>query len=1137
VSITGHATDADDDAIKSWRWRVASAPAGSTCVSQPSPCLAGATSQTVTFTPPVKGTYALELIVNDGVEDSLPSTAVVRGPNRSPVASTPAALTVRTGGLLTLDGSASADPDAGDVLAYKWEQVGAGDPVQIQNATSAVATVLAPTRGQQLFFRLIVSDGLASSAPAIVAVRVNAAPRANANPSGASVDTAPGTPLRITGSGSDPDGDPIVSYKWTVSGAPAGSACLGVSQPCLSAAAAGSVTFVAPAAGNYVLSLVVSDGLLDSLPSDVAVQANSGAPTAVALASQHVVSSGQPVQLDGTSSTDPDNDAIAAYTWAVQSKPGGATVIFSPHEHSPQPSVLLRGRGTYVLSLVVEDVTGAVSFAAFTTIDVLNSAPTAGAGADKAGANGSPVSLIATASDPDNDPLQYAWTMVDYPPGGLTSLTDADKAIVRFTPTRKTLRSDPALCLPGECYRLALLVSDGIANSAVDEVVVTSLNRPPTANAGPDQALVNNSTVRLDGSLSADPDGDPLTSYAWAFTSSPADDANGGVPVHVARGMTLDPVAGPSFLAPLNGRYVASLVVGDGLSTSAADTVTITISDTNQAPTLSLAKTTLITEEKTAYAGFGVVAADPELSQLEIHFERVLDSDPPAFPATVIYPYSPSSTDPAITAPAMPGLLTGAVLRNYADYDVVAIDAAGAGKASLPVRVRLWVAPGDNVYLSPGGADVASCGTVNVPCLGMRTAIGKLTVARPDLLLYEGTYTEIVQDNLPVALRSSSDYRGGRVPFTFARGQASKVWLYRNCCGENLPAVYANAVTGATVDNLDFGVLMNGAGALSKYYAFICDSCQATLTDVAFSIGRTTLGAATPDYRGVQVRGSAADVHATRLKVTVAEGTQVNLGVEVATGASFVLDQGQVDVTAATVTKENAALEVLTGGTAVVRRSVLRMTGSDTGVGDPTTGRFTAGAFLSGGNLTLENSVVYTTAGPESFGLLAITTGGAATLINSTLLGGSYTSGGGTGVRSDATVRVMNSLVQGFARGLNLATATSLGSLLFNNAFDNSGSALTLAACNGFNATLSALNGATGTTCNQSAAAWAGNLQGYCWLTNPAAADYTLITSLPNPCVDAGASSTPAGVAPGVDLGNQTRPQGTGIDIGADEGK
>ena len=89
-------------------------------------------------------------------------------------------------------------------------------------------------------------------------------------------------------------------------------------------------------------------------------------------------------------------------------------------------------------------------------------------------------------------------------------------------------------------------------------------NQPPTADAGLDQSVTVGSTVTLDGS-GTDPEGETLT-YAWTAPS----------------GITLssNTVASPTFTAPdRDGDYTLtfSLVVNDGASDSAPDTVVISV--------------------------------------------------------------------------------------------------------------------------------------------------------------------------------------------------------------------------------------------------------------------------------------------------------------------------------------------------------------------------------------------------------------------------------------------------------------------------------------------------------------------------------------------------------------------------------
>ena len=95
------------------------------------------------------------------------------------------------------------------------------------------------------------------------------------------------------------------------------------------------------------------------------------------------------------------------------------------------------------------------------------------------------------------------------------------------------------------------------------------VNRAPTANAGPDQSVEENTTVSLDGGASFDPDGDSI-SYSWIQT--------GGVDVGLSGGST----ATPSFTAPDVAQndpetFTFQLTVSDGSGATGTDTVEVTV--------------------------------------------------------------------------------------------------------------------------------------------------------------------------------------------------------------------------------------------------------------------------------------------------------------------------------------------------------------------------------------------------------------------------------------------------------------------------------------------------------------------------------------------------------------------------------
>jgi hypothetical protein len=104
----------------------------------------------------------------------------------------------------------------------------------------------------------------------------------------------------------------------------------------------------------------------------------------------------------------------------------------------------------------------------------------------------------------------------------------------------------------------------GVVQALSPFVVVESINRAPVADAGVDQTYEMTApagvTAMLDGTRSADPDGDPLA-FTW---SGPFGTATG---------------ASVSVSLPL-GAHTVTLTVDDGMGASATDTVVVTVQDT-----------------------------------------------------------------------------------------------------------------------------------------------------------------------------------------------------------------------------------------------------------------------------------------------------------------------------------------------------------------------------------------------------------------------------------------------------------------------------------------------------------------------------------------------------------------------------
>jgi len=462
--------------------------------------------------------------------------------NAPPVADAGPDQTVSVGSVVTLDGSASSDAD-GDPLTFDWALLESppGSAPSLSDPSAVMPAFVADVPGAFLV-ELVVDDGTAESDPATVVVTtVNSAPVADAGPD----RTVPfGETVALDGSASsDVDGD-LLSYAWSVVDLPPGSTAV------LSDAGAVTPTFVADVAGSYAFSLLVSDGFATSAADTVIVTTANSPPVADAGPDRSAFV-GDVVVLDGSGSSDVDGDLLD-FDWSLLARPDGSlATLFAPG--AVMPELPVDAPGTYVVQLVVNDGS-ADSAPDSLTVSTLNSPPVADAGDDQSAFVGDTVTLDGSGStDVDGDLLSHFWALVSRPAASSAMVSDPVAVSPSFV-----------VDAPG-VYVAELIVSDGIVASAPDTSTVTTLNSPPVARAGDDQAVRVGDTVTLDGGMSSDADGDAL-SFDWSLSAVPP-----------GSGAALDdPVAvAPRFVVDSFGTYVAQLVVSDGTVASAPDSVVV----------------------------------------------------------------------------------------------------------------------------------------------------------------------------------------------------------------------------------------------------------------------------------------------------------------------------------------------------------------------------------------------------------------------------------------------------------------------------------------------------------------------------------------------------------------------------------
>jgi len=197
---------------------------------------------------------------------------------------------------------------------------------------------------------------------------------------------------------------------------------------------------------------------------------------------------------------------------------------------------------------------------------VLNLGPTASAGSDQDIDEQTRVTLSGSGSDSDGTIASYSWSQSA---GPTVTINSSSSAAATFTA--------PAALIPTDLI-FSLTVTDNEGGDGSDSVIITvnPINTLPTASAGSDQDIDEQTGVTLSGSGS-DSDGS-IASYSWSQSAGPTVTINSSSSAAAT-------FTAPAALIPTD--LIFSLTVTDNEGGDGSGSVTITVTPINTLPTAS----------------------------------------------------------------------------------------------------------------------------------------------------------------------------------------------------------------------------------------------------------------------------------------------------------------------------------------------------------------------------------------------------------------------------------------------------------------------------------------------------------------------------------------------------------------------
>jgi VCBS repeat-containing protein len=361
----------------------------------------------------------------------------------------------------------------------------------------------------------------------------------------------------------------------------------------------------ADANNTYVVQVTAFDGVLNTSQTITITVTNANEAPSITSTNTNTIPENT-LTAHTITATDPEADGLTfainggadAADFSIDSSTGVLTFLAAPDFENPADADT---DNQYVVTVEVTDGTNTTSQTVAITVSDVNEAPEFTSGAAFNVAEGNTAVTTVTTTDQEGDTVTYSIT------GG------ADAADFSVDPNTGALTFNvapdfeaPADADTNNTYVVEVTANDGTNTTPLTiTVTVTDSNEAPAITSSNTASVAENSTAVLTAAAT-DQEGNTIT---WSISGG-ADAAD--FTINSSTG-ALSFVSAPDFEAPadanVDNQYIVEITANDGTN-STAQTVTVTVTDVNEAPSITSSNTASVAENTTAV--LTATSTDPE---------------------------------------------------------------------------------------------------------------------------------------------------------------------------------------------------------------------------------------------------------------------------------------------------------------------------------------------------------------------------------------------------------------------------------------------------------------------------------------------------------------------------------------------